>query len=57
MYSYNTQNCEGSNVIPTKKRPPAPLALALADLAYSGGPQADFDPADYVIAVKGVRVG
>ncbi|WP_179290347.1 hypothetical protein [Shouchella clausii] len=56
MYSYNTQNCQVSNVIPTKKRPPAPLALALADLAYSG-PQADFDPADYVIAVKGVRVG
>ncbi|MBU8597325.1 hypothetical protein KM908_14360 [Alkalihalobacillus clausii] len=56
MYSYNTQNWQGSNVIPTKNRPPAPLALALADLAYSG-PQADFDPADYVIPLKGVRVG
>ncbi|WP_187427421.1 hypothetical protein [Shouchella clausii] len=56
MYSYNAQNCQVSNVIPTKKRPPAPLALALADLAYSG-PQADFDPADYVMALKGVRVG
>ncbi|WP_338465124.1 hypothetical protein [Shouchella rhizosphaerae] len=56
MYSYNTQISQDSNVLPTKKRPPAPLALALADLAYSG-PQADFDPADYVIPVKGVRVG
>jgi hypothetical protein len=57
MYKQFTQSWQYSNVLSATLTPSAPAAVALADLAYQGADLHDFDPADYLRPIKGVRVG